>query len=111
MATPTAPSELNPLNNVITIVPRCFTHDAKLPNADLPLDQALSSFDKILSPWECPLEWINADANQIQSIAKDILEMTQNDSIKIATLLCPGMIYQVSGNPHHRAIWRQIILW
>jgi hypothetical protein len=94
----TVPSELYLLNDLITIVSKHFTDDAKLPNTDLPTDQALANFDEILSPWEFPLEWINADANHVQSIAKDVVEMTHNDEIEVATLLRPAMIYQVSGN-------------
>ena len=109
LATSTASSELISARDLsIVAPPRCFTHDATLPNTSLPLDQALSNFDDALSPWKYPLEWMNAEANHVQSIANDFTEMIQIGEIE--TLLHPGMIYQVSGVGHYPTVRRQIVV-
>ena len=78
--------------------PRRFTHDKKLPIAEMPLDHALSNYHDTLSPWENPFEWIEAEANYVQSIAIGVVELTetQNEGLDVATLLPPAMIYQAS---------------
>jgi hypothetical protein len=85
-------------NGPAVSIPKRLTHDAWLPNAGIPLDQALSNFDEALSPWKSPLEWINAETSHVQSIANSVLEMTQIDGVEFETLLRPVMIYQVSCN-------------
>jgi hypothetical protein len=76
--------------------PRRFTYDKKLPIAEMPLDHALSNHHDTLSLWENPFEWIEAEANYVQSIAIGVVELTetQNEGLNVATLLPPAMIYQ-----------------
>jgi hypothetical protein len=100
------PSEVNPPNNLRlynATISKPLHHDAKLPRADMPLDQALSECYEILSPWKRPLEWMNADAKHVLSIVNDVLEMTQKDGTGFVIPLRPAMIYQVSVIVHYRA--------
>jgi hypothetical protein len=65
-----------------------------LPNLELSLYYALTTFEIGISPWMHPSEWLDANTKHIHSIFDGIADSTENADIKTITFPAT-MIFQV----------------
>ena len=65
-----------------------------LPNLEVTLYYALTTFEIGISPWMHPSEWLDANNKHIRSIFDGIADSTENADIKAMTFPAT-MIFQV----------------
>ena len=66
-------------------------HSTVLPNLQVSVYCALSTFETEISPWMNPSEWLDANTKNILAIFNGIVDLTANE-----TVIFPAtMIYQV----------------
>jgi hypothetical protein len=65
-----------------------------LPNLEVSLYCALTTFEIGISPWMHPSEWLDANTKHIHSIFDGIADCTENADIKAITFP-ENMIFQV----------------
>ena len=65
-----------------------------LPNLQVSVYRALTTFETEISPWMQPSEWVDANTKHIHSIFHGIVNLTENADIK--AIRCPAtVIFQV----------------
>jgi hypothetical protein len=77
-------------------VPVSLLHTKQLPAFCLSFDDALTAFEPGISPWKHPVDWVAADSKHINSVAKAVAQLTENDDINQAGFPDQFIIYPVS---------------
>jgi hypothetical protein len=76
----------------------CFSHSVALPYVDMPLDQALTTFEMKTPFAHNPKDWIRADTDRVHDIAREVMALRIDGGIDYLSLLGPAMIYKVRFN-------------
>jgi hypothetical protein len=71
-------------------------HTDNLPNSHVSTDNALTHFETNISPWKTPAEYIDAEANHVNTIIPEIRMLTGKAEIEQACFNGQPMIYSVS---------------
>jgi hypothetical protein len=57
-------------------------HSTMLPNLQISLYRALTTFETEISPWMHPSEWLDANMKHIRSVFDEIVGSTEDADIK-----------------------------
>jgi hypothetical protein len=91
----TTASSLTP-TNYSSPLPLSIIHSNKLPNLNIILDDALAEFETNISPWKTPSEYIDAEANRVNTVVQEIRLLTRRDEMEHASFIGQPMVYSVS---------------